>query len=667
MRFHIEGGDLSRRQFAQALVLPAVALGGAAGHAADAPLVPVADYFRDPQVSELTLAPGGKHLAGIRTVDGRRNVWVVNLDTRKASVITNFRDGDVVDLRWISPRRLVFGMIDRQRGLGDQQGAQGLFAIDADASQYVVLAARTGLSAGERLLPVGTMFHSRVAENGALTDDILVQVSSMQALGKFASNLHRVDTRSGRSTLLTLGGPGDVRQWVVDRHSIARAAVSVAQGNVAIHYRDSGDAPWRILFKYAEEDVSASVIPLAFDAGGRLYCSAYMGADQAAIYELDAAAGALKREPVFAVKGFDLTGGLHFSPDGTQLLGLAYDADRRGTVWVAPEYGAVQAAVDAELPNRVNRLAFGGDSPAGRVLVVSTSDTDDGRGYLYDSGRKQLTQVAERRPWIPSSAQKPMQFIRYTARDGLSIPAMLTLPGPGGNHPLVVLHYGGPWVRPIEWGWDPHVQFLASRGYAVLMPAPRASTGFGAKLFKAGWKQWGLAMQDDVTDGVLALVDKGVIDRKRVCIAGASYGGYLAMMGLVKEPALFRCGINWVGVTDPSFMFTVTWTDFNRVDAGRYSLPRLIGDPDKDKAQFERTSPLLRAKEIHQPVLMAYGGLDQRVPIINGEKMRDALAGHNKNVEWVVYPDEGHGWLRTENKVDFWTRVERFLAKNMAA
>jgi dipeptidyl aminopeptidase/acylaminoacyl peptidase len=198
------------------------------------------------------------------------------------------------------------------------------------------------------------------------------------------------------------------------------------------------------------------------------------------------------------------------------------------------------------------------------------------------------------------------------------------------------------------------------------MPAPRASTGFGLRHFRSGWKQWGLTMQDDVTDGVRHLISTGVVDPKRVCIAGASYGGYLTMMGLVKEPQLFRCGINWVGVTDPDFMFSVSWTDFNQVDSGRFTMPLLIGDPVKDAEQFKQTSPLRRAAEIKQPVLMVYGALDQRVPIINGDKMREALKPHNNNVEWHVYPDEGHGWLKEENEIDFWTRVEAFLAKNLA-
>jgi dipeptidyl aminopeptidase/acylaminoacyl peptidase len=161
-------------------------------------------------------------------------------------------------------------------------------------------------------------------------------------------------------------------------------------------------------------------------------------------------------------------------------------------------------------------------------------------------------------------------------------------------------------------------------------------------------------------------VQQGTVDEKRVAFVGASYGGYAAMQALVKEPDLFRCAVNWVGVTDPAHMHSMTWTDFAAIDASRLNLNVLLGDAERDADQFRATSPLANAARIRQPVLMAYGGLDRRVPIENGERMRNALAGHNRNVEWIVYADEGHGWLKEENNVDFWSRVEKFLGRHLA-
>jgi dipeptidyl aminopeptidase/acylaminoacyl peptidase len=260
--------------------------------------------------------------------------------------------------------------------------------------------------------------------------------------------------------------------------------------------------------------------------------------------------------------------------------------------------------------------------------------------------------------------------VHYDARDGLRIPAWLTLPRSGGKKlPLVVLVHGGPWVRGGEWEWDPEAQFLASRGYAVLEPEFRGSSGFGSTLYRAGWKQWGLKMQDDITDGTRWAIDNGYADPKRICIAGASYGGYATLMGLIKEPKLYQCGVEWVGVSDINLMYNGSWFYSSDItdDFKRYGMPTLIGDQQKDAEQLKATSPLLRASEVRQPLLMAYGGADTRVPLPHGTKFYKAVKQTNPSVEWIEYEDEGHGWRAPQNRIDFWGRVEKFLSKHIGA
>ncbi|MFG6485338.1 alpha/beta hydrolase family protein [Roseateles sp. BYS78W] len=634
-----------------------------------APVPPLVDFFRAEALRVAVLSPDGRAVAGLREVRERWNVVIFDLASRKATVVTNFSDGDVSGLRWINNERLLFSITDRKRGNYDQIPG-GLFAINKDASQFLTLAERSMTTdlGGQKLLPAGTTFHSRVVENGKLTSDVLVSVGSRQGKGRASTHLYRLNTLTARSSLLTLGGPANVQTWVVDPAGVPRAARAEVDDEAQLWVRDSASSDWRLLSKSSAEHFESIIEPLAFDASGRFYVSARAsGQDIAAIYGCDLKTGQLDAEPVAAIQGFDLDDGLLFDAGRKRLLGVNYEAVMPGTYWIDDKRAAIQAQLDKQLPDTLNALQFGGDADIETVLVHASSDRDPGRFYVYDVKAAQLLGIGQSRPWIKPEQMSATRFLRYKARDGLEIPAQLTLPRRGaGKPPLVVLHYGGPWVRAIHWHWDPIVQFLASRGYAVFMPAPRASTGFGAKLYRAGWKQWGLAMQDDVTDGVRHLIDEGLVDGKRVCLAGASYGGYLTMMGLAKEPELFRCGINWVGVTDPSFMFTVTWTDFNRFGGSDVNLRRLIGDPERDAEQFKHTSPVVRAAEIKQPVLMGYGGLDQRVPLINGEKMRDALRSHNPNVEWVVYPDEGHGWQIEKNNLDFWGRVERFLAANLS-
>jgi len=262
-----------------------------------------------------------------------------------------------------------------------------------------------------------------------------------------------------------------------------------------------------------------------------------------------------------------------------------------------------------------------------------------------------------------------MESVHYAARDGMQIPAWLTVPrdAPRKNLPLVVLVHGGPYVRGEFWHWNPEVQFLAARGYAVLEPEYRGSTGFGSALFKAGWKQWGKAMQDDVADGVKWAVDQGLVDPQRVCIAGASYGGYAVLMGLVNDPKVYRCGIDWVGVTDIDLMYTVDWSDLSSIWK-EYGMPKLIGDPVADAAQLRATSPLRNVDKIHAPLLLAYGGKDERVPKVHGEKFRDALLKQpGADLQWVLYDQEGHGWRSVDTRVDFWNRAAKFLDKNLDA
>jgi dipeptidyl aminopeptidase/acylaminoacyl peptidase len=263
----------------------------------------------------------------------------------------------------------------------------------------------------------------------------------------------------------------------------------------------------------------------------------------------------------------------------------------------------------------------------------------------------------------------PRELYYYPARDGLRIPVWVTLP-PGGaqkNLPAVMLVHGGPYVRGGSWQWNPEAEFLASRGYAVIEPEFRGSTGYGRHHFEAGLKQWGLKMQDDIADGARWAIAQGYADPQRICIAGGSYGGYATLMGLLNDPGLYRCGIDWAGVTDINLMYHPGWFYSSDLPEGwkQYGMPELIGDPVKDAAQLQATSPLQQAARITQPLLLTYGGDDVRVPLSHGLKFRDAVQVHNQQVEWIEYPEEGHGWSLPKNRIDFWGRVERFLDQHI--
>ena len=299
------------------------------------------------------------------------------------------------------------------------------------------------------------------------------------------------------------------------------------------------------------------------------------------------------------------------------------------------------------------------------MLVHSLSDHDPGVFSIYRPKTQTWSILGAAAPAIDPRRMADLDMHRIKARDGLELPVWVTQPkGAKGPLPAVLLVHGGPWVRGVRWGWNGEAQLLASRGYVVIQPEFRGSTGYGDKLFLAGWKNWGTTMQDDLADTVAWAVEQGIADGKRVCIAGASYGGYAALMAPIRYPDLFKCSVAWVAVSDPRLMFEESWLN----DIGRdshFSMREMIGDPVLDAAMLKAAAPVERAGEIRIPVLMAYGSEDVRVPLEHGSRMRAAMRAAGKEPEYVVYIGEGHGFLKMENRVDFYTRMEKFLAKHI--
>ena len=303
------------------------------------------------------------------------------------------------------------------------------------------------------------------------------------------------------------------------------------------------------------------------------------------------------------------------------------------------------------------------------MLVLSYSDRNPGSAYLYDFRTRRLEFLIDTRPWIKPAQMSESRIVRFSARDELPLSALLTLPRqvPAKNLPLIVLVHGGPWTHPDSWGWQPEAQFLASRGYAVIQPNYRGTTGMGLRHVLASFRQWGLAMQDDLSDATHWAVRQGIADPRRVCVMGASYGGYAAMQALVRHPEQFQCAVNHAGITDLQLFHSVTWSDSSDSDFNRYLFPIMIGDPDRDRAQLRATSPAQNADRIKSPVFLAYGGEDKRVPLIHGERMRDALEKLGKPVEWMFKSDEGHGFARPANRIEFYTRAEDFLRRHIGS
>lgn len=631
----------------------------------------IASFFRAPALSRVVISPDGLRLATVvATKAGRLELAIMDLEHREQSrMVAGFIDADVRDVYWVNDNRLVYTTID----LSDKHYIWGgLFAVNRDGSGFKRLvsadeaAMTTGTSIVSRILPPDWEFYGTIEGN---TDDVIVRKSTSNATQtRFDVALGRLNTVTGSMSIITGGAPEATQGWVLDHLGNPRAAITWLENRGRVYWKASKDAPWQLL---EERDgySDGGFLPQHVAADGTLYVTARAeGRDTLALHRFDFATKSVDPTPLISLKGYDFEGDFETSGSDGRILGLHYESDGKGTLWFDPGLRKIQAIVDASLPATINELSCGRCEDAGYVLVKSWSDRQPAVYYVYDRHKQRLESAGQSRPWIQASAMGTAEFTRYTARDGLTIPVLVTYPPSGkkGPFPAVVMVHGGPYVRGTHWAWEREAQFLASRGYVVIEPEFRGSTGYGKQLFRSGWKQWGLAMQDDVADAAKWAAARQIADPQRTCIAGASYGGYAVLMGLAKNPELFKCGIDWVGVSDIELMYSITWSDAGNSWL-KYGMPVMIGDPVKDKAQLDATSPIKLASRITQPLLLAYGALDRRVPLDHGRQFLAAVKPYNKDVEYVEYPWEGHGWHRMETNLDFWSRVEKFLARQIGA
>jgi dipeptidyl aminopeptidase/acylaminoacyl peptidase len=640
--------------------------------------VPVEAFFGEPAMSEPTLSPDGSALAVlVRGKSGRRRLAIIDTrDLLKVKIAASFSDNDVAQVQWVNDRRLVFELRQEELASNQQRNGSGLVAVDRDGQNMVVLVRQDWeTDSGQGRLPLGPEYGMlRTLADGS--DDVVVVRRHFGRTTGFAGRYHadfvgetpmRLNTRTGfPERLLERSPPRHVWDWVVDDQGRVAAALAVEDGESTFVVPDAHDG-WTVLRRFPAfvgSDDSHGTPRIA--ANGQMYVSKYTPEPDsvAALYRMDAATGELDAAPVLVVKGFDFAGRPIGDRRTHRLLGVSYVADAAATLWFDPEMKALQARIDARLPGRVNQLDIARCGCSPRVLVTSSSDRDPERFLLYDRDADRLLEIGRSRPAIDPAEMAETDFERIRARDGHDLPVYVTRPQGKGPWPAVVLVHGGPNVRGWDWGWDAESQFLASRGFVVVKPEFRGSSGYGRQLEVSGFKQWGLGSQDDIADATSWAVGQGLADSKRICIAGASYGGYAALMGLVRYGDMYRCGVAWAAVTDIGLMYDLGWSDASD-GLKTYGMPARIGDPVEDAAQFAATSPLKQAARITRPLLLAHGGVDVRVPIEHAQRLRDALLKLHAPLTWLEYDQEAHGWDKPQTRFDFYTKMEEFLDANI--
>ncbi len=642
-------------------------------------------FFKPPAAVSAKLSPSGQRLAISTPADegGRVGVHVLDLQSSppKGTPVAAFGDIDIGNFHWVDDEHLVFDVVDLQLGSGeDQRHGRGLFSVRHDGSQLRQLVVRQGkpftTSRLIRVLPLAWNHALLQVPQGEGVPAGEVIVGEWLVEGNEFRSVRPLwlDVRSGRTRRYELERlPHGAMDWWFNERGEVRAVRTLdkAAGREALLWyqapQDGKPESWLTLAETAFGELPFA--PRWVGRGDQLFVEHRSGErGESLISAYDFGRGELAAKPLLQVPGFDFDGVL--IGDSERLLGIRVDAETEQTIWLDAARKALQEQIDEALPGRVNRISCRRCASDDAVtLVRSYSDQHPGELLLHRKGQAPAWQrIKTLQPGIEPSQMARVDLHRIKARDGLELPVWLTVPeGAAKARPAVVLVHGGPWARGGYWHWQGLQQFLASRGYLVIEPEFRGSEGYGEKHLVAGFKQWGQAMQDDVADALRWAQQQGLASDK-ACIAGASYGGYSTLMGLIRDPELYRCGVAWVAVTDPLLYLQGDWLVRDDISSTsrRFLLPERVGDPERDREMLQANSPILQADKIRAPLMLAFGAEDLRVPLAHGHRLRDALRKLGRDPEWVVYEGEAHGWRLEKHRVDFARRIEAFLARHLS-
>ncbi len=597
------------------------------------PRLPLRDFFRNPERAAYSLSPDGRYLAWLAPVEQRMNLFVLDRYTGEERQLTAETTRDIAFYHWVSDTLILYG-----RDVGGDENYR-LALVD-------VLERRPP----RWITPEGC--RAEVVDPLPLEPTVALIATNERQAELF--DLYRLHLPSGERELVT-ENPGDIISWIADHQGRVRAAVSVRGTDTSLLFRGEETEPFRTVLTV---DFRTHVEPLFFSFDNQcLYALSDRGRDRRALVLVDPQTGAEKLIAEHPEVDLD---GAGYSRKRKVVTHVTYVTWKRGYTFLDARTEQLYERLQRELEDyEVVIVSHDRDE---RLFVVRTySDRSLGAYWLYDSGSDQLQKLADLSPWLREEWMAPMRPVQYRSRDGWTIHGYLTLPVgvEPRSLPVVVHPHGGPWTRDV-WGFNPVVQFLANRGYAVFQMNFRGSTGYGRAFWEASFKQWGRAMQDDITDGVLWLIEQGIADPKRIAIYGGSYGGYAVLAGLAFTPELYACGIDFVGVSNLlTFMQTIPpyWEPL------RPMLYAMVGDPEQEADLLRAVSPVFHADRIRAPLLVAQGARDPRVNINESNQIVEALRRRGVPVEYLVKEDEGHGFRNEEHRFEFYEAMERFLER----
>jgi len=634
--------------------------------------IPLQHFFCDSAMTSGSLSPDGKYFASMVPASGAkcaieeiddpqaaRVLLVIDLETNKPTVLSGTKGKSrLTGFTWISNTRIAF-FRQPEAGLD----AYSMWAINVDGTKPKELVP----GKWEDNYPTGARLLDRMKD-----DENHVLVSYNKRRPKY-TDVYKLNIFSGKLTMVAKDPVIDGQTslgWAVDQQGLVRGYVAVKGLYTYLYHRNDADSDFELLRKFKFQEASFSPATYSYDPRYVYMRGQAVAADGTVIDDSDTDALWLYDayedkfvEKIYENDRYDV-GGIAISSKTEEPAYIAYYGEKPEKIWIDEDLEQVYATIEASFPN--DQVSIGGwTEDEDKAIITTWSDTNPGEMYYYDRNKGTIAFIAKSRPWINKDEMSPMLPISFTARDGLVVNGYLTVPknSDGKNLPLIVNPHGGPNARDY-WGYNDEHQFFASRGYAVLSMNFRGSTGYGRNHVKMANGEWGRKMQDDVTDSVNWAVEQGIADPDNVCIYGASYGGYAVMAGITKTPKMYKCAVNYVGVTDMGLLFSKMpkvweiWEEQQKIE---------IGDYDNDKEYLDAVSPINLVDRIESPLYIVHGVRDWRVPIQHAQKLRRELEKNGKvegeDFWWMVKTDEGHGFYKEANKMELYSELEEFFGR----
>lgn len=598
--------------------------------------ISVEDFMKNPGNFGYELSPDGNYITFASAWNNRSNVFVKKMNDDSEPVrVSNSKDRDIAGFFW-KENSLLY--------LKDKGG---------DENFHIYSTTFNG-SKEKDLTPYPNVTVGILSGLQGVKDEILIMMNKEDAT---VFDVYKLNVKTGK-TKHVAKNPGNITNWLADWNGNVRVAVATDGVTGTILYRDSEKDEFK---PFIEVEAGDEVVPLAFSKDNQtIYATSNKGRDKVEVVKYDLEGN---EKVIMSNDEVDVSGVL-YSAEQDKLLYGAYVTDKLHYQFFDKKFEKLFRKIQNKLGVHESELGINDYNKEMTKFIVSvSSDTVYGKYYYYDSITGDLTELATLSPWLKPEGLAEMHPISYKSRDGLTINGYLTLPKnqEAKDLPLIVNPHGGPWARDM-WGFNPEVQLLANRGYAVLQVNFRSSTGYGKEFLQAGNKQWGLKIQDDITDGVQWAIDQGIADPERIGIYGASFGGYATLAGITYTPDLYAAAVDYVGVSN---IFTLLNTIPPYWETMRNLFYERVGHPEKDKDLLTAVSPIFHADKIKTPLFVAQGANDPRVNKAESDQIVEALRARGVDVEYMLKENEGHGFANEENRIEFYNAMVKFFDSHL--